>query len=355
LIYENPRSILERIFHREAAPTGSFIEPVIGLTMQANCHQVRVEALFDVAQDIRCFRVSRVDGQPLDLYEPGAHIDVTAPSGVTRQYSLCGDPSVSSSYLFAVKREAKSRGGSSSLHDDAQLGTELSIGVPRNLFRLADEASEHVLVAAGIGITPLLSMIYALEQRGARYRLHYFARSPEHAAFRDELSAAPYAPHVTFHFGVDRELIPDELDQCFAMLGESAHVYTCGPAPFMDQVVAAASKRVPEDTIHLERFGAGESQAAVKALNGSFEVRLQRSGKSVQVESHVSIVDALAGVGIEVDTSCGEGVCGTCMIPVLEGEPEHLDHCLSKAERASNSVICCCVSRARSPVLVLDL
>ncbi|MCA8239527.1 MULTISPECIES: PDR/VanB family oxidoreductase [Burkholderia] len=326
--------------------------------MQANRHQVRIDALIDAAQDIRCFRISRVDGQPFDAYEPGAHIDVTAPSGITRQYSLCGNPDERRSYLFAVKKETHSRGGSRSLHDDVSVGAELSIGAPRNLFRLTDAANEHVLVAAGIGITPLLSMAYALNRRGARYRLHYFARSRDHAAFVDELSAEPFASHVTFHYGVEPDTLAAELGRCMESIDSSAHVYTCGPGPFMDAVVAAAATRVPEDAIHLERFAA-EPSAAVTAADDAaakgFEVRLQRSGKSLRVAPDTSIVDALAKIGIEVDTSCGEGVCGTCMVPVLDGEPDHRDHCLSKAERASNTVICCCVSRARSPVLVLDL
>ncbi|QVN11605.1 oxidoreductase [Burkholderia cenocepacia] len=325
--------------------------------MQANRHQVRIDTLIDAAQDIRCFRVSRVDGQPFDAYEPGAHIDVTAPSGITRQYSLCGNPDERGSYLFAVKKEAQSRGGSRSLHDDVRVGAELWIGTPRNLFRLTDDASEHVLIAAGIGITPLLSMAYALHQRGARYRLHYFARSRDHAAFVDELSAEPFASHVTFHYGVEPDALAAELGRCIESIDLEAHVYTCGPGPFMDAVVAAAAKRIPEDAIHLERFAAEPSATvtADAAPAEGFEVRLQRSGQSVRVAPDTSIVDALAKIGIEVDTSCGEGVCGTCMVPVIDGEPDHRDHCLSKAERASNTVICCCVSRARSAVLVLDL
>ncbi|KAB0672563.1 PDR/VanB family oxidoreductase [Burkholderia territorii] len=328
--------------------------------MQANRHQVRVDALIDAALDIRCFRVSRVDGQPFDAYEPGAHIDVTAPSGVTRQYSLCGRPDERGSYLFAVKKEARSRGGSRSLHDDVRVGAELSIGAPRNLFRLTDNASEHVLIAAGIGITPLLSMAYALAQRGARYRLHYFARSREHAAFVDELSADPFASHARFHYGIEPVALAAELTRCVESIDSNAHVYTCGPGPFMDAVVKAAATRIPEDAIHLERFAAEPAAAdtaadAATAPTDGFEVRLQRSGRSVRIAPDTSIVDALAAIGIDVDTSCGEGVCGTCMVPVLDGEPDHRDHCLSKAERASNTVICCCVSRARSAVLVLDL
>ncbi|RDU96365.1 PDR/VanB family oxidoreductase [Trinickia dinghuensis] len=323
--------------------------------MQANRHKVRIDALIDAAQDIRCFQVSRVDGQPLDAYEPGAHVDVTAPSGITRQYSLCGDPDAHRSYLFAVKKEPQSRGGSRSLHDDVRVGTELWIGAPRNLFRLAADAGEHVLIAAGIGITPLLSMAHALDKRGASYRLHYFARDLGHAAFASALSAEPFASRVTFHFGIEPNDLPAELDRCVATLDAGAHVYTCGPGPFMDRVVDAAGKRLPEASIHLERFAAEPLQPDTAEKAGEFEVRLQRSGQTVRVDRDVSIVDALARAGVEIDTSCGEGVCGTCMIPVIEGEPDHRDHCLSKAERASNTVICCCVSRANSPVLVLDL
>lgn len=322
--------------------------------MQAQTFKVRVDALCEEAHGVRSFSVSRLDGMPFDVYEPGAHIDVTSPSGVTRQYSLCGDPARRESHLFAVKKEAQSRGGSRSLHDEVRVGSELSIGAPRNLFRLEESASEHILIGAGIGITPLLSMAYRLVAIGAPFTLHYFARSQTHAAFLPLLARAPFDKHVKLHFGVEREDLPDELDASLRDADKGAHVYTCGPAPFMDVVVETAQKRLPADAIHLERFKA-EPQAQTDSLLDTFDVQLASSGKTVRVDASTSIVDALASIGIEVDTSCGEGVCGTCMVDVVSGEPEHRDHCLSKAERASNSVICCCVSRSRSPVLVLDL
>lgn len=316
--------------------------------------KVRVDALYEEAHEVRSFSVSRLDGLPFEPYEPGAHIDVTGPSGITRQYSLCGDPECRLSQVFAVKKEEQSRGGSRSLHEEVRIGTELSVGAPRNLFRLEEGAAEHVLIGAGIGITPLLSMAYRLIARRASFTLHYFARSEKHAAFKTLLARAPFDQHVKLHFGVDREALPASLDACLRDVGPDAHVYTCGPSPFMDMVVQAAQTYLPSESIHLERFKA-EPATSTEASLDSFDVQVASTGRTVRVDPETSIVDALATLGIEVDTSCGEGVCGTCMVDVVSGEPEHRDHCLSKAERASNSVICCCVSRSRSPVLVLDL
>ncbi|RDJ99690.1 PDR/VanB family oxidoreductase [Paraburkholderia lacunae] len=325
--------------------------------MERTTFNVRVDAVRDEAHGVRSFSVSRLDGNPFDQYEPGAHIDVTGPSGVTRQYSLCGDPDQRDTHRFAVKREDASRGGSRSLHDDVTVGSELTIGAPRNLFQLAPDAGEHVLIAAGIGVTPLLSMAYRLLKQKQRFVLHYFARSAEHAAFLPQLSRAPFSDHVRFHYGVERAQLDTALAECVATAREGTHIYTCGPAPFMERVVAIGETRVASDAIHLERFAAEPSSATTGAAGtlDAFDVRIASSGATVRVDRHTTIVAALASIGIEVDTSCGEGVCGTCMVDVVSGTPEHRDHCLSKAERASGKVICCCVSRAASPLLVLDL
>lgn len=328
-----------------------------GKIMERTTFNVRVDSVRDEAHGVRSFSVSRLDGQPFDRYEPGAHIDVTGPSGVTRQYSLCGDPDQRDAHLFAVKREDTSRGGSRSLHDDVAVGSELTIGAPRNLFQLAPDAEEHVLIAAGIGVTPLLSMAYRLLKQQQRFVLHYFARSAEHAAFLPLLSRAPFGDYVKLHFGVAREQLDTVLSDCLADAREGTHVYTCGPAPFMERVVAIGESRLASETIHLERFAAEPASpaSAESAALDTFDVRIASSGATVRVDKDTTIVAALASIGIEVDTSCGEGVCGTCMVDVVSGTPEHRDHCLSKAERASGKVICCCISRATSPVLVLDL
>ncbi|PRY01179.1 vanillate O-demethylase ferredoxin subunit [Paraburkholderia sp. BL25I1N1] len=328
-----------------------------GKIMERTTFNVRVDSVRDEAHGVRSFSVSRLDGQPFDHYEPGAHIDVTGPSGVTRQYSLCGDPDQRDAHLFAVKREDTSRGGSRSLHEDVAVGSELTIGAPRNLFQLAPGAEEHVLIAAGIGVTPLLSMAYRLLKQQQRFVLHYFARSAEHAAFMPLLSRAPFSDYVKLHFGVAREQLDAVLGDCLADAREGTHVYTCGPAPFMERVVAIGESRLASEAIHLERFAAEppSTTSAESAALDTFDVRIASSGATVRVDKDTTIVAALASIGIEVDTSCGEGVCGTCMVDVVSGTPEHRDHCLSKAERASGKVICCCISRATSPVLVLDL
>ncbi|MBN3851938.1 oxidoreductase [Paraburkholderia sp. Ac-20340] len=324
--------------------------------MQAHTFKVRVENIRDEAHGIRSFRIARMDGQPFGNYEPGAHIDVTAPSGITRQYSLCSDPAVGDFQLFAVKREPESRGGSRSLHDDVRVGCELLVGQPRNLFRLVGEARAHVLIGAGIGITPLLSMAYRLAASGEPFVLHYFARSEAHAAFLPVLSQEPFASHVRFHFGIGSDDLDATLHTCLADIQSGTHVYTCGPAPFMDAVIKAGEATPAVAEVHLERFGADPAAATdTGATLDEFEVRIASSGQVVRVGKDSTIVDALAAIGIEIDTSCGEGVCGTCMVDVVEGDPDHRDHCLSKAERASNKVICCCVSRSRSPLLVLDV
>jgi vanillate O-demethylase ferredoxin subunit len=322
--------------------------------MQKSVSRVRVDSIREEAPGIRSFTVSRIDGKPFEPYEPGAHIDVTGPVGITRQYSLCGDPDRCDAHLLAVKRESASRGGSSSLHEHVQVGTELTVGAPRNLFKLDPEAREHVLIAAGIGITPPLSMAFRLLKHDTPFTLHYFARDEHQAAFLPLLSRAPFADHIALHFGVETALLDDALTSCFANVRDGTHAYTCGPGPFMDRVIAIGERYLLADSVHLERFTADPVAAADTSLV-TFDVQVASSGKTVSVDKHTSIVAALAAIGVQVDTSCEEGVCGTCMVDVVSGEPDHRDHCLSKTERASNTVICCCVSRSKTPLLVPDI
>jgi len=194
-----------------------------------------------------------------------------------------------------------------------------------------------------------------LVEQHAPFVLHYFARSKQHAAFVPLLSRPPFAGHVQFHFGIGRDRMDAALNACIAGAGDGTHLYTCGASPFMDRVVEIGSTCISDEAIHLERFTAHVLTGNPVASLETFEVRIASTGATVRVDATTSIVDALAAIGIEVETSCGEGVCGTCMVDVASGEPEHRDHCLSKAERASGKVICCCVSRSKSPVLVLDL
>lgn len=312
-----------------------------------------VDTITQETADIRSFRLVRSDGGPLPLYEPGAHIDVTGPTGVMRQYSLCGPLEDLSAYTFAVKKEATSRGGSAALHDAVNIGSTLDIGEPRNLFALDNTATEHLLFGAGIGVTPLLSMAYRLSKQGANFTLHYFARSPEFTAFKALIESAPFAANVQFHYGIEANQIPAYLTQFMTTDNASAHVYTCGPAPFMDMIVKAATQTRSEDLVHLEHFKA--EPVANDADSDAFEIKLISSGKTLTVPATIPIIDVLAQAGIHIDTSCKEGICGTCVVPMLEGEADHRDNCLSKKEKAAMDQICTCVSRAKSKLLVLDL
>ncbi|MEU5031919.1 PDR/VanB family oxidoreductase [Streptomyces milbemycinicus] len=305
---------------------------------------------------IKVLRLVRSDGAALAPYPAGAHIDVTGPTGITRPYSLCGPPEDTGAYTIAVKREENSRGGSQALHDKVEPSTELTIGAPRRLFGLAPQAREHHLVAAGIGITPLLAMAYELHARKAEFRLHYVARSRAEAAFAGLLEKSAFADRVVRHFGAGRQAVARELTGALAGLPADAHVYACGPETFMAQVRALAARGLPEEQIHSEPFRVGTS-AGGGADNGAddgFEVELD-TGEVYTVPPGKSIADVLEENGVPLETSCREGICGTCVLRVVEGEPDHRDHCLSAKEKAAGDQIAACVSRARSPRLVVEL
>ena len=291
------------------------------------------------------------DGGDLPAFEAGAHVDIHIAPGLVRQYSLCSDPADVSQYRLGVLKDPASRGGSVGVHDSLHEGREVQISVPRNLFPLQADARRSVLLGGGIGITPMIAMAHALHRQGAAFELHYCGRSRERSAFLDELARAPFAAEVFTHF--DDEGDDQRLDLA-AVLGSGTpgtHMYTCGPSGFMDWVIAGARQQgYAEDHIHKEYF-----QVEVDASGAAFEVVAARSNKTVQVAEGQSILDALAGVGIKIEISCEQGVCGTCLCDVLEGEPDHRDVYLTDEEKAANDQILVCCSRARSKKLVLDI
>jgi ferredoxin-NADP reductase len=305
----------------------------------------------DITQEtptVKSIRLEKADGTPLGTYLPGAHIDVEGPTAITRQYSLCSTPDAADSFAFAVKREANSRGGSAALHELA-VGDTLRISEPRNLLAIAPEAQHHVLVAAGIGITPMLSMARYMDVHDISFELHYFARTEAEAAFLPLLhDRCPEKLHA--HLGIARENQEQVLDEAFAGLPPASHVYTCGPDGFMDKVTTVAGRHVPSDAVHLENFHAAEQPDASE--NDTFEVELE--GETYEVPADKSIVEVLQENGCDVDTSCQEGICGTCIMQVLDGSPEHRDNVLTKAERESGEVMAVCVSRTKDKRLVLD-
>lgn len=314
--------------------------------------KVRVAEVLEETSNIKSFRLRRADGAPFGPYPAGAHIDIVGPTAVMRQYSLCSPPDEPDDYVVAVKLEAASRGGSAALHDQVEVGQELEISTPRNLLSVARGADRHVLVAAGIGVTPMISIAYHLHRINEEFELHYFARTREEAAFCDLLmDRSGFGNRVFFHFGLSRDQQQAALGSVLAPLTSSSHVYTCGPRGFMERVQETAFAVIADDNIHIEHFQAGEATDTDK--DTPFEVELDDEVYEVPVGK--SIVQVLADNGIEVDTSCKEGICGTCIMGVLGGQPDHRDQCMSNSEKKANDQIAACVSRARSPRLTLEL
>lgn len=309
---------------------------------------VRVVEIIDETPTVKSIRLERADGKPLGVYQPGAHVDVVGPTAITRQYSLCSTPDDGASYTVAVKREEASRGGSVALHELA-VGDELQISAPRNLMGIDQSARHHVLIAAGIGITPMLSMARWMHVHDYSFELHYFARSSEDAAFLPLLQErCPENLHT--HLGVPLEDHDAVLRRGFARMAEGSHVYVCGPGAFMDLVQQVAADFIDPAHVHQESFHAADQPD--ESENTAFEVELE--GETFQIPADQTIVDVLRENGVDVDTSCQEGICGTCIMTVLEGEPEHRDNVLTDAEREANDQMTICISRCRGERLVLD-
>ena len=305
------------------------------------------------ALDICSVELAAADGGPLPAFSAGAHVDVLLPGGLTRQYSLCNDPAETHRYQLGVLRDAGSRGGSRAMHDAVNVGDQLQISAPKNHFPLAHGAKRSLLLAGGIGITPILCMAERLANTGAVFELHHCTRSRERTPFAERIRGSSFAGRAHWH--VDDGDAAQQLDLA-ALLGmprEGEHVYVCGPKGFMDAVLGTArAAGWPEAQLHFEFFG-----AAPVAADGdqAFEVQLASSGRVVVVPAGRSVVQALAAVGVEVLTSCEQGVCGTCLTRVLDGQPEHRDQYLTPEEQAACDQFLPCCSRARSPRLVLDL
>jgi vanillate O-demethylase ferredoxin subunit len=297
---------------------------------------------------VKSIQLSRLDGTPIGKYAPGAHIDVVGPTAVTRQYSLCSRPDAEDSFVVAVKREEHSRGGSAALHE-LKVGDTLKISEPRNLLHIAPDAAHHILIAAGIGITPMLSMARYMDVHGIGFDLHYFARTEQDAAFLPLLrDRCPHKLHA--HLGVSRDQHDKILETALQAAPAHSHVYVCGPDGFMSNAVALAGRFVPSAAVHFEKFHAGDQPDA--STNRPFDVELD--GRTYPVPADKTIVAVLEENGCDVDTSCQEGICGTCIMQVLAGVPEHRDNVLTESERNSGELIAVCVSRANSQRLVLD-
>ncbi|EOQ64337.1 hypothetical protein F935_01104 [Acinetobacter calcoaceticus ANC 3811] len=286
----------------------------------------------------------------LPKVEAGAHIDVHLPNGMVRQYSLCQNPNDEGKFRLGILRDPESRGGSVSAFDEIKDGMQIQVSEPKNLFPLLN-AKHSVLIGGGIGITPLITMAYQLAHEGASFELHYCGASPENCAFVDEIKNGELAAFTTFHFKSEGASHRAFFESAIKDIDSESHIYTCGPVGFMDWVINLATTHdFPEQQIHKEYF-----QVETDTSGDSFEVVAERSGKIITVEAGETILQALAKEGIEIEMSCEQGVCGTCMCDVIEGEPDHRDVYFTDEEKASNEQILVCCSRSKTPRLVLDI
>ena len=311
--------------------------------------RVQVARKWQTAADVAGFDLVSIAGQ-LPTFQPGAHIDVHLPNGLIRQYSLTNAPGELDRYRIGVKLEPDGGGGSQALHDSVRVGDVLAVSEPRNNFPLRRDAVRTILVAGGIGITPLLAMAQALRHQALDFELHVFARSDDHIAFADVVGGL--GESVTRHIGLSPDETGAALESLLADPGPHEHVYVCGPGPMLDAArrMAATAGR-SDDTVHFEYF----ANPTEIDDSSAFTVELARSALSLEVPAGLTIMEVLRANGVEVASSCETGACGTCRVAVLDGEPVHNDVYLNDTEKQQGDEMMVCVSRAGSDRLILDI
>lgn len=312
-----------------------------GIDLELRVRQMRWEA-----EGVVSVLLEDPTGALLPEWTPGSHLDLHLPGGMTRNYSLSGDPGDRRSWRVAVLREASGRGGSAYVHDQLRAGQVLTAHGPRNNFSL-ETAEEYVFIAGGIGITPILPMIRAVHREGWPWRLLYGGRRRASMGFLDELG--PYGDAVTVWPQDELGLLP--LRETLEDPRPGCRVYCCGPAPLM-AAVEEAMGHWPDASLVIERFA--PTAAHSEDLSGTFEVEARRSGITVVVQEGTSVLAALEAAGVDIPNSCREGICGTCETRIVEGVADHHDSLLSDAEREANQTMMVCVSRSRGARLVLD-
>ncbi|MFC3608835.1 PDR/VanB family oxidoreductase [Stutzerimonas tarimensis] len=314
--------------------------------------QVRIARKAQEALDIVTLELAPVEGEHLPAFSAGSHIDVEIRPGLVRQYSLCNDPTEKHRYLIGVLRDPGSRGGSVAVHDELQEGQVIHISPPRNHFALT-QAPHSLLLAGGIGVTPILCMAERLAQIGSDFEMHYCSRSPERMAFRQRIAQSGYAGHVHEHFDDGDPAQKLDLPTVLDAQPAGTHLYVCGPAGFIDFVSATAEQKGwGKERIHFEYFAA---KAVDTSDDGSFEVQVASTGKVYTIGRDDSIVSVLAEDGVEITTSCEQGICGACITRVLQGQPDHRDQVLTDQERNEENWFTPCCSRSLTPKLVLDI
>ena len=307
--------------------------------------ELRVRSATWEAPDILSYELRALDGRELPAFTAGAHIDLTLPNGLIRSYSLVNDQSERHRYVIGVQKDRASRGGSTWVHENLRPGGLVTVNGPRNNFPLDESAARSVLIAGGIGITPIVSMVRRLAALQKEWTLFYCARTRAQAAFSDALQG-----DVRYNF--DGEPGGKLLDMAAVVADWPAgtHFYCCGPLPML-AAFEAATAALPREQVHVEYFTAKEPPAVA----GGFNVVLAKSGRQFAVPPGKTILETLLDAGLEVPYSCMEGVCGTCETRVVEGVPDHRDLVLSEAEHAEGKTMMICCSGCKGERLVLDL
>lgn len=309
--------------------------------------RVRLEA-----DGIKLFQIGSLSGAPLPEFTAGSHIEVQIDAGMSRQYSLCSDPNELASYEFAVQLEPSGRGGSRAMHERVIAGVRLNISRPRNFFGLQPDAHRHLLLAGGIGVTPMMSMIYELERKEAEFQLHYCTRSPERSAFLNRLAPLIARGNVIVHHDGGDATRGLTIETLIANQPSSTHLYYCGPAGFM-KAIATATSHWPSERKHREFFAAPVNPQGSSLENRPFQVKITSSGRIFDVPADRSIIDVLQENGVTVASSCRTGYCGSCLTRYVAGKPEHRDTVLDDRDHKEFVLVCC--ARAESKILVLDL
>ncbi|MGB0671438.1 MAG: PDR/VanB family oxidoreductase [Rhodospirillales bacterium] len=312
----------------------------------AQMMDVRVTKRTKLTPVIDEFRLAPVDGGTLPGFEPGSHITVATPSGAMRRYSLVNDGTNPTEYVLAIKREPESRGGSSSMHEQAVEGAIISVQAPDNEFKLVD-GEQYILIAGGIGVTPILAMANKLTKLGKPFELFYVSRSATDAAYLQEMSAFKKA--TIHHDEGDPEKVFDFWDRLEKPKKE--HIYCCGPQGLMNEI-RALTGHWPESQVHFEDFN---PVVVIRPDDVAFKVTLANDGKTYDVPADRSILEALRDAGVPTVSSCETGTCGTCRCRVIEGEVEHRDVVLEDSEKERGDTIMICVSRANGGDLVIEI
>lgn len=322
--------------------------------LRADTMQLEVKAIRDLAADIRAFELVDPTGKELPAFEPGAHLMIRVVPGkgaaTVRSYSLVSCPRERHRYEIAVLHQRSGQGGSAWMHKAVRVGDLLDIEGPNNAFPLAPRTNRSVLLAGGIGITPMLCMARSLVEQPQPVELHYFGRNVEAMAYRDELQAlSGLALHEWVGLDVGASVLT--MQRCIGEAAPGDHLYVCGPSAMLDAALGIAARQGwPSDRVHFERFGAAPGGVGDEA----FTVELRHSGQRLEVGNQQTLLDALLAHGVDVAHDCRAGICGSCLVPVLAGQIQHRDTFLTSEDRTGGDLMCACVSRAAG-LLTLDL